>query len=362
MNLPTSEIVGRLNNDRMKSTNKTEQRSQQSEINYKAIFSGAALVTPVCFNPTAEQLRAIKNIKAEYEVTEPDYHATMKDGEVYSVVSLLCKFNPNEILKLKKNEYANEVFVNYKVFLKNEDRVGAASGKTQVIDEHNQSAWIKLSGKTSLSKQIEKVQAEQDYNQYKDKDSIYKINAKTARIAKVGEVALYDLIFAMSTLDEHRINAENPAKSTTLDEFKIGEDPSKTFENICEGDVSALDMFLVTNSDEFDGSDFFYKNGVQNKLGVVLGAREKDGKLYQDILTPSPKAPNKCTFRPSDMMRQYTFGESRVAKETVENMTNADYPWASHWGGNLDFKVQLAPVAEAAVKTEVKESSDDLPF
>ena len=345
----------------MKSTNKTTQRQANASVDFKAIFSGAALVTPICFNPTAEQLRTLKNIPADREVNEQEYKANLKDGEVYSVVNLLCKFNPNEILKTK-GEFSDNVYVNYKILCQNKERVGGASGKTQVIDEHNQSAWVKLAGKTTLCKQIEKIQEDQDFAAYKEKDSVFKINAKTARIAKVGEVALYQLVFDMSVLDEHRPNKENPDKGTTLETFALSENPTKTFENICEGDVSSLNMLLASSKDEFDAAEFFHKDGVQNKIGVVLGMREKDGKTYQDILCPSPKAPARCTWRPSDMMRPYPFGEYRVAKETVENITNADYPWSSHWGGNLDFKVQEMPKVEAVVKNKVVAKNDDLPF
>lgn len=344
----------------MKSTKKTQNRAESQSINFKAVFSGAAQVTPVRFNPTAEELREIKNIKEEFEVKDPNYTRTIK-GEDFAVVSLLAKFNPNKEMKLTKNAYSENVFVHYDILCQNKAVVGAKSGKTQIIDEHNQSAWIKLEGKATLAKQIEKVQEEKDFNKYKDKDGIYKINSKTARIAKVGEVALYQLIFDMSTLDEHRPNTENPEKGSSLDEFKLGDDPTKTFENICNGDVSALNMLLIDSKDQYEAREYFMKGDEQNTIGVILGVRESNEKMYQDVLSPSPFMPRRCTWRATDRMQQYQFGEARVSKETVEQLLDENYPWTSYWSNDLDFR-EVTSLPKVEVQTVVTKKNDDLPF
>ena len=50
----------------MKSTNKTANSAQQSNINFKALFTGETYVTPVMFNPSAEDLRKIKNVREDF--------------------------------------------------------------------------------------------------------------------------------------------------------------------------------------------------------------------------------------------------------------------------------------------------------
>ena len=48
---------------------------------------------------------------------------------------MLCKFNPNETLKLKVPAYANEVYINYNLYISNRPVTGANSGKANITPQ-----------------------------------------------------------------------------------------------------------------------------------------------------------------------------------------------------------------------------------
>lgn len=359
----------------MKSTNKTASKQEKSNINFRALFTGEVYVTPVMFNPSADDLRRIKNVKEEFDVKEPEYNKVIK-GNDYHVINLLCKFNPNEVLKLKTKQYADEMFVDYKFYISNRPVVGAASGKTQIIDCHNQNAWIKLEGKDSLAVQVRKAQAAD--SPYKDGDPIRKINPDTARIAKQGEVALYDLVFKMSTLDKHNIKEDEPEKSTRLDDFRLGENPEKVIDNIINGDYTSLNMLIASNPQDFEGKEFFVKGDSNNKVGMLLGVRlnEAGDKIYQDVWAPFTvnSVSPETIFRPSDREFDYTdttykgkkLGKSRLNKKAIEQLTHAQYPWTCFWNNSFTFQevtIDDIPKNNTSVAPQPPvQESDELPF
>lgn len=362
----------------MKSTNNTVNRSEAADINYKPVFSGEVYATPVVFNPTAAQLREMKNIPAEYDIDEPEYVRTIQDNE-YRMIELHCKFNPNKVLKLKNRQYPDEVFVKYKLQISDRPVVGSSSGKTQIIDEHNQSGWIELKGKKSIEKQVLEVQENKSERSYSDGDPIRRMDASTCRIACQGEVALYDLVFKMSTLDKHRINAEDDTKSTRLTEFKLGENPTETFKNLVNGELTALNMLLASNDQDFEGKEFFVKDGENNKIGLMLGATvsQDNDKIYQDVLAPFTVFPvtYEAVFRPTDRVNDYTttmfndtlLGKSRLNKQAVDVLTHEQYPWKAFWNNSFKFQeVTLDSVNKNEDAAEDAEDNsnftDDLPF
>jgi hypothetical protein len=358
----------------MKSTSKTKNQSEKPQLNFRAMFTGEVLATPVKFNPTADDLRKIKNIKDDFDVKEPEYRKTIQGNE-YQTVSLLLKFNPNKVLKLKNQAYPNEMFTEYKIYVSNRPNVAGKSGKTQIIDQHNQSAWIKLEGKDSLEKQVMKAQ-EVD-SPYSPGDPLRKINPKTARVAMQGEVALYDLVFKMSTLDKHKINEDDATKSTFLEDFVLGENPKEVMENIFNGECTSLNM-LVDKESDFPGKEFFFnKDGENNPIGVMLGVRPNDSgdKIYQEVYAPFTVFPvaQETTFRPMDKEYDYSdikfngvkLDKGHLNKKAVEAMTDANYPWKAFWNNSFKFQevtVDDLPKQGNDIQPPVSQPTDDLPF
>lgn len=353
----------------MKSSKKTQERKEKANINYNAVFAGETLVTPILFNPTADQVRKIKNISEDYDVNEPSYNKTFTiNGEEkeFSVISLLCKFNPNEILDVK-NEYKDDVFVSYEILCSKDEVKGSNSGKYQVIDESNISAWVRVPDRRK--KLADVIRAEINSNTYSEYDSIHKLNPDTARIACVGEVALYQLIFNMSSLDPHKPN-DDPKKNMELTEFKFGENPTETFKLICDGDVSVLNELMVITKSKSELLSNFSNNGVQNTLGVFLGAQPNSDKtkLYQTVMScPTHINVNySSTFRITDInskKKTYEYlGETRLPKEAIKTLTDEKHPWKAEWGGTLSFKeVKLSDIKQ--LETTIDDDEDDeFPF
>ena len=356
----------------MKSTNRTKKFSERTQLNFKATFTGGVFATPIIFNPNADDLRRIKNIPEEYDVKEPDYSRVIQDKE-YRTVSLLLKFDPNEAMKLKTPKYGGDTFVKYDIYVSDRPVIGGKSGKTQVIDCHNQNGWLKLSGKKSIKDQLTAAQA--DDSPYHPGDPMRKMDPETVRIARQGEVALYDLVFKMSTLDKHRINNDEPEKSTRLDDFRLGENPTKVIENIFNGDYTALNMLMADNPQDFEGKEFFVKDGKNNELGIFLGVRpNQDGdKIYQDVLAPFTVFPVgiEATFRPTDRNYDYTdtkfngvkLTKTKLNKKAVEYLTHEEYPWKSFWNNSFDFQeVTVDDLPQNQTETESVVIDDDVPF
>jgi len=164
----------------MKSTKKTQQRAEKSNINFRAKFAGETLVTPVMFNPSGDDIKKIKSLPEDMTITDPTYKRTLKmyeDGEKvekeYSVLSLLCSFNPNAILKSKA--YPQSMFVNYDILVSPEQVKGrdklddnknpiVGTAKYQVIDDHNQSGWVLIKKKQSVKDAVQEAIDSSDYN------------------------------------------------------------------------------------------------------------------------------------------------------------------------------------------------------
>jgi hypothetical protein len=361
----------------MKSTNKTQERAERSGINFKAKFAGEALVTPICFNPNADVLRKEKQIKEEFDVNEPTYKKTVRVYEDnqpvekdFSIVSLLCKYNPNEILKVK-GQYPNDMFVNFEIYVSPEQVKGRDkndsdgnvipnSAKFQVIDDHNNSGWVAMKPKQTLSKAIQEVI---DGNEYSEFDPIRKVDPATARIACVGEVALYDLLFNMSSCDKH-----NPEKDQHLSEFTISDKPTEAFTRLCNGDVNDLNKFMS------DFKEFFQTNNKNNLLGVFLAVNTNKDKtsLFQTCYRSATERNQyiSCTFRPTSRLVEINdknLGgkfKTRLPKELIKHLTDAKYPWNGEWGTNLAFKeITLDSIVDNETMIHAGEDEDDdLPF
>jgi hypothetical protein len=357
----------------MKSTNKTQERASRANVNYKAKFAGEVLVTPLAFNPTGEEIKQFKKItKEDITIDTPSYKKTLRlyeDGQPvekeYNVVSLLCSFTPNELLKVK-GMYSEEMYVNYELIVSPEYVKGSKSGKYQIIDDHNQNAWIKIKAKQTIHDAVLEAKDSTETNQY---DAVHKIDPKTARVACVGEVALYELLFNMSTCDKH-----DPDKNQELSGFLITEKPTEVFKAICAGDVSQLNKYLLNfNSIKCEEKEFFVTNGKQNLLGLFMGVstnRDKN-KLYQTVYSPQTEKniSTPSTFRPTSVSRTLNtyknLGDTRLPKELVDHLMDNKYPWAAEWGCTFKFKeITFDDIAsnETSIVSEDEDFDGGFPF
>ena len=366
----------------MKGTNKQQVRSEKSNVNYKAKFGGEALVTPVAFNPNGDSIKLLKNITSDaVNITDPTYKRTSRlyenDQPVekeFTVISLMCSFNPNELLKVK-NVYADEMFVNHEIyispeFVKGKDKLDESgnvipnSAKFQVIDTHNQSAWVKIKPKQKVSDAITEAVQDSATSVY---DQVHRIDPATARVACVGEVALYDLLFKMSNFDEHK-----PDKEQVLDGFVIADKPTEAFKRLCDGDFTVLHQFCQAQQPKSDLGDYFFPEGKQNKIGLLMSVQINKDKsaLYQGCY----RSETERNIYISNTFRQISgayeiktnkeLGKTtRLPKDLIKHLTDAKYPWKGEYGAYLAFKeITLDMLAQNETKIEEEDDDDGLPF
>jgi hypothetical protein len=238
-------------------------RGQGSGINFRAVFTGVVDTTPLCFNPTKQDICRIKEIPADRQgkIQEPVYVNAIDRGEdgKFTRLTLLTKINPNELLCEKDEEgvvikkmYADDVYfeVSWPIS-KDEELSKGGEGKTRkyrFINQSLQSTWA------------------ESLDVIRNNEKMSWFDCDTARIARKGEVLLYNLLYAWFKFASTK---ENPIKG-----FKLGEDPSETFEDIVNGDVSMLNEMLDPDEDAY--KFFSHENGEVRKIAVMLGARISD--------------------------------------------------------------------------------------
>jgi hypothetical protein len=321
--------------------------------NVKAFFSGEVLATPIKFNPTAADIKRIKGLNKD--ISEPEYKKTIGDKQ-YTLISLLLEFNPNKLLNSK--DYSNKNFVNYEFAISKDYAYGKNSGKYQIIDDHNQVAWVKVEDLNDVKSAVLKAKAS---GEYKEKDRIHDIDENTARIAKVGEVALYDLLFNMSNFAPYR-----KGKEDSLSHFYLGENPHETFDLLVDGVFDILDCVLVNGQFHEFYTD---KNDNQLPLGILLGvSHNRNGGLRQEVYTPNThiNISTSALFKYSAKEREITVNDkvykTKLSKETIKTINDQNYPWDAFIKKTTGKEVKDEFTTVEFVKysfTEVKD--EDLP-
>jgi hypothetical protein len=261
-------------------------------INFRAVFTGVVDATPVLFNPTKQQLIQIKNVPQERQqyVFEKNYVGVYKrDGKKQSRLELLLRIHPNELLarkdkdkKIIKKEYIDDYYFPISITISDEDELSkGGEGKSQkyrFINENLQSTWAET---------LDVVKANKKMSWF---------NTDTARIAKRGEVLLYNLLYAMYNFSNTK---ENPITG-----FKLGEDPTETFCDLVRGDVSSLNDLIDPDSKAFP---YFSNNGEVRKIAVMLGVKESEkvdnnGDPYYNQVVYTNAYVNNCFAKEGRML------------------------------------------------------------
>ena len=239
----------------------------QGGIDFRAVFTGIVDATPVLFNPTKQQRIQIEDIPQDRQgfVYEPKYaNAYNRDNKNQSRLDLLFKIHPNELLAEKDEEgkvikklYKDDYYFPVSITISDEDELSKGgtnddgsvkSQKYRFINESLQSTW---------AENLDIIKANKKMDWFK---------TDTARIAKRGEVLLYKLLYAMYYKDGTK---ENPITG-----FKLGDNPTETFQDIVNGDVSVLNDLLDPDSAAF--KFFSHDNKEVRKIAVMLGVRESE--------------------------------------------------------------------------------------
>lgn len=315
--------LNHLNNNN--NTKTTNNETNNVKINFKALFAGETLVTPVMFNPTLEQKIKLTKASDKYaEILrasgEINYVRTMgTENEEYRIISLLCKFNPNEMTESKSDsKYQDEVFTEYRVAIS--DRFVPKSKKDiptyMIIDNKLNTTWVPLS--EISQKGVDKAVKEYNTKMNQEGKSFNQMCEQSSRLAYQGEYQLLSLINTLAGkskfnysaaiyqehIDDIKLNEKtnpNKAKMLQLKDYKIAlnttdklidvKDHQKNFLKLVKGDVSQLNGIFDMKNEGMSMFRIVDKETDEvrmNKLGVLLYANRKDtGDFKQSILDAS---------------------------------------------------------------------------
>lgn len=286
-------------------------------------YTGVAPVTIKAVNPNKAQHEALFNTTLN---EAPVYVETKEDNDGNSYKNARIQL----VLQPDTEKIGFEMpLVTMAIFLQDRPRVGATSGKTQVIDKYGRTAWASEEELASHSIPMYK-------NGPADIDKDY-------RPAYVGEEELMAFVKAFLCI---------PNITTWDDNIKKMVPNTKVKPEECECRFDNLDKLFKGDFSEIkDAIDF----QPTNKIKVLLGVRTdpESGKLYQAVYTKR-------------FLRNSSTNYSSLDKEIQEMIRNA-----AENGRTLNTEYDVAPVHEYVVDatsfqpTEASApsaGSEDMPF
>lgn len=386
---------------------------ERSGLNYKSIFTGATLATPLIFNPNASQIKSIKNLPDTVKVDDPDYNVTIEikdsnnrkiEDKAFKRVSLLTKFNPNELLskelrpKEGETKYADNYYIDFD-FLISSSLVTSVSGKALIIDGKMNSAWIKI----DLEKLKELYNAVRIAKHRGEQSSIETakrnlhgfvktsvINAKageldvnygvrtlhedSCRVAREGEQILVKLIFDMSDLIKVPYKTVGDLNTMKIEKENDYNKYIKSYNEFDMSDIEQLfDLFLEKDYDSINSlifdelkSTFTNSQGKQCKVGIFLGARGgSDGKVYQGYYRPKTKFGEQYTFKkpyenyaPKEIRNFTAYGATIISRDMAKSLTDEEYGYDENFQKSFEF---LPFNVEEVSRPKENKEIDDFP-
>lgn len=321
---------------------KAEEAKRKAEL--MLYYGEVDQCTPVMFNPTQEDLDKlkIKNIKL---FGDDPYSRTTTDGDPYTHLSLLFKFNPRELLNdenLPEERYGlYKIAVTEKILVRKLER--KSDGKPFYISElmdargNVMTMWsdddISKMKKTDLIKAVQeevdkksiqniskrrltKEQNKLPWAQKKvildeikktvdlskisqnEEKSLFKFNANTVEFQRQGYIPFFKLLLHMTHFDPNK----QLQKDSPFD--------AKMWKKICNGDVSALNRNYKNEPyfwQEVDGKK------VRPKVGFFLYYKQNNnGYFNQEVFSPSYPGNNQVA----------SFSEFSRKFEAVGNLLN----------------------------------------
>lgn len=220
-------------------------------------YIGVAPVTVIGVNPTKEEIKSLMGYEPK---EEPVYFGVQDDGNGNKVNYARIDF----IVKTDVDKTDIECVGRMSYFLRNQYRKGSQSGKYQVVDKYNNSAWateetIKSKAQVMYSNGPAKIIG--DY-----------------RPAYIGEWELMNFIRQYLCIGS--------SGETNGFDYINGSWVQKKPEELVDCECS----FTIEEIQKMFKGDFSpVKNAIAlqptNKVKVLFGVREVEGKEYQDIFT-----------------------------------------------------------------------------
>lgn len=277
-------------------------------------YIGVAPVFIKAINPDKKEHEELFNTTLD---EAPNYLGTVEDqeGNTFKSARIQLVFQPdNEKIGFEMP------LVTMALFIQNRPRVGAQSGKTQVVDEYGRFAWAK-------PEEIETHAIPVYANGPAD-------ISKNYRPAYVGEEDLMAFVKAYLCIPDVTVWDDNLKKRVPNTKVKPEE---------CECRFDNLDKLFKGDFSEIKDALGFQPT---NKVKILLGVRTdtKTGRLYQSVYTRK-------------FLRNSSTSLNSLDKEIQENIKNA-----MENGRTLDTEYHVAPVHEYSVEpTTFTPASDGSP-
>ena len=265
-------------------------------------YTGVAPVFIKAINPDKKEHEALFNTTLD---EAPNYLGTVEDqdGNTFQSARIQLVFQPDT----EKIGFEMPL-VTMALFIQNRPRVGAASGKTQVIDKYGRTAW-------ATAEELAAHAIPMYSNGPADIDKDY-------RPAYVGEEDLMAFVKAFLCIPDVTVWDDNLKKRVPNTKVKPEE---------CECRFDNLDRLFKGDFSEIKDALGFQPT---NKVKILLGVRTdaKTGRLHQSVYTRR-------------FLRNSSTSLNSLDKEIQENIKNA-----IENGRTLDTEYHVAPVHEYSVE------------
>lgn len=283
-------------------------------------YIGVTPVTIKAINPTRAKHEELFNTILD---EAPKYFGIMEDqdGNTIQNARVQIVFQPDT----EKVGFEMPL-ITMALFLQNRPRVGASSGKTQVIDEYGRFAWASPEELASRAIPV-----------YKNGPANI---SKNYRPAYVGEEELME--FVKTYLCIPNVDTWDEASRKMVPNTKVKPEE-------CECRFDNLDKVF-----KGDFSEIIDALGYQptNKVKILLGVRtdKNNGRLFQSVYTRK-------------FLRNSATNFNSLDKEIQENIKNA-----MESGRTLDTEYEVVPVHEYSVTpttftpTEAASPTEEMPF
>lgn len=273
-----------------------------------SLFTGEAYGKIVAVNPGKEnyiKLRGLTNvaevedpvytgIELELKAYDPEEGTTVKASREYSAIDFYLSYNPNKIMGLEEDKYAEKID-HMRILISN--RLDMTKIKdveyVRLIDAHCQMCMVPYLQDKTAKECLEDAQSYPDVNQM-----VLKVNPETVRFAREGEQIIYQILYNASSLAPHNPNAEGDRKNELFFQF-TKEDGSDAWDEIVDGNFLHINNFLKSEwVRDTEG------NRVELGFFLVINAYQSNGqtKFYNQIFT-SPFA--STTFRTTANEKTY---------------------------------------------------------
>lgn len=301
-------------------------------------FVGVAAVKVLALNPDVKTYNALTGANREEELV----YTGDKDGVKFVRLSFLCQISPNKDLAEPEN-----VILTF--WMRKQPIIGSNSGKIKIIDKYGRTAW-------ATDDDIKNARVPQYSSGPANVDADY-------RKCVSGEEELTKFLKALMGIPEPTVFNKTKGVSEPYKNLSECEARLDKIMKYFDGDVSEIRNIL--------------KSLPENKVKVLLGVRQVDGREYQDFFTEQfVKSTNPSNlgfakelnnalsigkyantyFGDKDVTGNIIFSDAHVYEVTPTTYTESTTSMPEFSGIPAQTPVNQAPFSSVAP------TDDDMPF